>query len=97
MGLTGRVGSGVRDQQLSFSLSVCLVSGEDLVDPAAELCDTGVDGGSRGGTTAASPGHNTNQSPDIVFLTDQGTARVALRTYQTFHTMYTYCYLFKLC
>lgn len=56
-----------------------LVGGEDLVDPATELGDTGVDGRSGGGTTAASPGDDTDQSPGAVLLTDQRTARVALK------------------
>ena len=60
--------------------SECLVGGEDLVDPAAELGDAGVDGGSGGGAAAASPGDDTDQGPGVVLLAHQGTARVALET-----------------
>lgn len=56
-----------------------LVGGKDLVDPATELCDTGVDGRSRGGATAASPGDDTDQSPGAILLTDQRTTRVTLK------------------
>lgn len=60
--------------------SELLVGGEDLVDPTTELGDTGVDGRSRGGATAASPGDDTDQSPGAIVLTHQGTARVSLTT-----------------
>lgn len=56
-----------------------LVGGEDLVHPTSQLGDTGVDRRGGGGAAAAPPGHNANQGPDIVLLTDQRTARVALK------------------
>lgn len=43
-----------------------LVGGKDLVNPAAELGDTSVDGRSGGGATAASPGNDTHQSPGVL-------------------------------
>lgn len=65
------------------SASGRLVGSQDLVDPSTELGDTGVDGRGGGGATAASPGHDANQGPGVVLLTDQGTTRVALKHKQT--------------
>ena len=62
-----------------LSSALCLVGGQDLVDPTAELGDASVDGGSGGGATAASPGHDPDQRPGVVLLTHQGTAGVALQ------------------
>lgn len=56
-----------------------LVCSKDLVNPATELGDTGVDGRSGGGATAASPGHDTDQSPGAILLTDQRATRIALK------------------
>ena len=66
-------GPGVR---LGF---LCLVGGEGLVHPAAQLGDAGVDGGGGGGAAAASPGHDAHQSPGSGILTDQRTTRVSLQ------------------
>jgi len=62
---------------------MCLVGSEDLVNPSAELGDTGVDSGGAGRAPAASPGHDTHQSPGVVPLADQGTTGVSLKTQQT--------------
>lgn len=64
-------GSGVTSEHL--------VGSEDLVHPATELGDTGIDSRSGGGATAASPGDDTDQSPGVVLLTDQRTTRVTLK------------------
>jgi len=60
-----------------------LVGGEDLVHPAAELGDAGVDGGRGGGAAAASPGDDADQSPGVVVLAHQGAARVALQPHSS--------------
>lgn len=60
-----------------------LVGGEDLVNPATELGDAGVDSGGGGGATAASPGDDSHQSPGSVLLTDQRATRVTLETTDT--------------
>lgn len=74
-------GSGVRGFVLGIGgvTSKGLVCSKDLVNPATELSDTGVDGRSGGGATAASPGHDTDQSPGAIFLADQRTTRIALK------------------
>lgn len=53
-----------------------LVGGQGLVHPGTELGDAGVHSGGSGGATAAAPGHNTDQGPDVVLLTDQGATGV---------------------
>ncbi len=55
-----------------------LVSSNGLVNPGTELGDTGVDSRGGSGADTASPGHDTNQIPDSVLLTDQRTTRIAL-------------------
>ena len=56
-----------------------LVGSQDLVHPATELGDTGVDTGSGGRAVAASPGNDTNQGPRVVLLADQRSTVVTLR------------------
>ena len=56
-----------------------LVGSQDLVHPAAELGDTGVDSGGGGRAAAASPGDDTNQVPHVVLLADKRATGVTLR------------------
>ena len=61
------------------AVAAFLVGGHDLVSPGAELGDASVDSRGRGRAAAASPGHNTDQGPRVVLLTDQRSTRVTLR------------------
>ena len=56
-----------------------LVGSQDLVHPATEHGDTGVDSGGGGRATAASPGDDSNQGPRVVLLADQRATGVTLR------------------
>ena len=56
-----------------------LVGSQDLVYPASELSDTGVDSGGGGRAAAASPGDDTDQGPHVVLLADQRATGVTLR------------------
>ncbi len=56
-----------------------LVSSNGLVNPGTELGDTGVHTRWIGWADTASPGHDTNQSPNSILLTDQRTTRVTLK------------------
>lgn len=62
--------------------SEALVGGEDLVNPATEHGDTGIDGRSAGGAGAASPGDDSNQSPGTTLLTDQRATGITLREHK---------------
>ncbi len=59
--------------KLKTVFMAALVSSNGLVNPGTELGDTGVDSRGGSGAGAASPGHDTNQIPDSVLLTDQRT------------------------
>ena len=55
------------------------VGSQDLVHPASELGDTGVDSGGGDRAAAASPGDDTDQGPHVVLLADQRATGVTLR------------------
>ncbi len=61
---------------------VSLVGSQNLIHPVTQHSDTGVHTRNGGVTTAASPGHDTHQIPDIILLTHQRTARVTLNRQQ---------------
>lgn len=56
-----------------------LVGCEGLVHPVAKHSDTGVRSRGGGGTSAAAPGHDSHQGPDVILLTHQRTTRVTLQ------------------
>ena len=62
-----------------FVVITTLVGSNALVGPGTELSDAGVHSRHGGGAGAATPGHDTNQSPGTSLLTDQGATRVTLK------------------
>lgn len=64
--------------KLKTVFMAALVSSNGLVNPGTELGDTGVGNRGRSGAGAGSKGHNTNEIPDSVLLTDQRTTRITL-------------------
>lgn len=63
-----------------------LVEHHGHVHPGANLGDSGVHRGGRGRATTAAPGHNTDQAPHLVLITDQGATGVPHAGGNTFAT-----------
>lgn len=66
----------------STSAKWCLVGGNNLVDPSAQVGHSGVHCGSAHITVGSTPGHNTHKGPHSTALTNQRTTRVTLQIQQ---------------